>query len=172
MRRCSAAANSPCHIYPSYRQFQPTPSSVHRVDTKASVFREGTWVPVFQFSIVPSLYQCCKLWMFSGSALYRSVFVYKVFTILLLNRHSSLSGHNLGKHAEHLLGTVWGCGYHSTFSVEHLLLALSKKSRGSLIFFITTDPGEIVPVLFHIPDGEKGGLTPPPPPPRDMWPII
>jgi hypothetical protein len=84
-RRCSEAANSPCRIYPSYRQLRPTPCYVHRIDTKASVFR------VLQYSIVPSLYQCCKLLnVLWPSALYSSEYVYRVFTILLPQRDYSL----------------------------------------------------------------------------------
>jgi hypothetical protein len=39
-RRCSTLVHSPCRTRPSYKQLPPTPSFVHRVDTKPPVFLE------------------------------------------------------------------------------------------------------------------------------------
>ncbi len=42
LRRYWAAAKPTCCICTSYKHFLPVPSSVHRVDANAPVFREGT----------------------------------------------------------------------------------------------------------------------------------
>ncbi len=52
LRGCWAAANSPCCIYPSYRQFLPTPCFVHRADAKPPAFRDVTPVPSFLDTVV------------------------------------------------------------------------------------------------------------------------
>ncbi len=76
------AANSPCRIYPSYSQFQPTPlfCSSSRHQSPYSIF---------------SLLVCKHLNVLSPAAhySYSSVDVYRVFTILLTNRDYSLQIH-------------------------------------------------------------------------------
>ncbi len=50
LRRCSAAAQSTCRIWPGNKRLPPTPCFLHRVHTKLPVFREGALVPSFVYT--------------------------------------------------------------------------------------------------------------------------
>ncbi len=77
LRRRGAAANPTCCIYSSYRQFLPTSCFVHRVDDKATVFRDET--PVLEF------FNNFRSWVEKGLS-YRSARLHRLAESIHWNR--------------------------------------------------------------------------------------